>query len=113
MRSPDSKSDILLKLEPLSSDMDNVPYVEMKAVDGSALTHSLDPKNYKGEKLKTFQEYADKLFMPNILHKLENCQRCDIVFDIYKTGSLKNYTRQVRGDGDKLKIVGNTRLPKD
>ena len=113
MRGSENKSDILLKLEPLASKVDDVLGVEMKAIDGSALTHSLDPKIFKGEKLKDFAEYAEKLFLPIILQKLEGCQRCDIIFDVYKADSLKHNTRVARGQGDRLKIDSNTRLPKD
>ena len=113
MRGSENKSDILLKLEPLASKVDDVLGVEMKAIDGSALTHSLDPKIFKGEKLKDFAEYAEKLFLPNILQKLEGCQRCDIIFDVYKADSLKHNTRVARGPGDRLKIDSNTHLPKD
>ena len=101
MRGPENKSDILMTLEPLASKVNDVLGVEMKAIDGSALTHSLDPKTFKGEKLKDFSEYAEKLFLLNILQKLEGCQRCDIIFDVYKADSLKHNTRVARVRGER------------
>ena len=44
MRGSENKSDILMKLEPFASKVDDVLGVEMKAIDGSTLTHSLDPR---------------------------------------------------------------------
>ena len=113
MRGAENKSDILLKLEPLASKIEEVSGIEVKVIDGSALTHSLDPKLHKGQNLQNFEEYANKLFLPNVLRKLENCRRCDIIFDVYKPESLKHHTREARGKGDRLKIESNTRLPKD
>ena len=46
------------------------------------------------------------------MQKLQSCRRCDIIFDVYKDNSLKHYIRHMRGQGDRLKIEGNTRLPK-
>ena len=73
----------------------------------------MDPNLFKGGKLKDFKEYAENFFLPNVMQKLQSCRRCDIIFGVYKDNSLKHYTRQMRGQGDRLKIEGNTRLPKN
>ena len=50
--------EILLKLEPLSSKKDIVSRLEVKLIDGSALTQTLDPKMYKGEQLKEVRKLS-------------------------------------------------------
>ena len=63
MRRSKNKSDILLKLEPLSSKKYIVSRVEVKPIDGSALTQTLDPKEYQRINLKDFKDSADTFFL--------------------------------------------------
>ena len=93
MRTPENKSDILSQLEPLGELHVLPPDVNVKVVDGAALVQSLDPKLLK-KKVKTFKEYSEQIFIPNVLKKLQSCERCDIVWDVYRQCSLKAHTRQ-------------------
>ena len=42
---------------------------------------------------------------------LQNCDRIDIVWDLYKASSLKESTRQKRGRGIRRKVSGEAKLP--
>ena len=48
---------------------------------------------------KTFKDYAQDVFLPYISMQIDKAQRVDIVWDIYKPGSLKQQTRENRGKG--------------
>ena len=41
----------------------------------------------------------------------QNCDRIDIVWDLYCTSSLKESTRQKRGKGRRRKVSGQAKLP--
>ena len=51
------------------------------------------------------------MFIPNVLKKLQSCERCDIVWDVYRQCSLKAHTRQQRGVGQRLRVNEETGLP--
>ena len=42
---------------------------------------------------------------------LQNSDRIDIIWDVYKPGSLKECTREKRGRGIRRKVSGTTKLP--
>lgn len=42
---------------------------------------------------------------------LQNCDRVDIVWDLYIASSLKESTRQKRGKGIRRKVSGQAKLP--
>ena len=110
MRTAESKSDILTQLEPLAEPYFLAPEVEMKVEDGAALVHSLDPM-FQKKKLRTFKDYSDQIFIPNVLKKLQSCDGCDIVWDVYNQCSLKAHTRQERGVGQRMRVSKETILP--
>jgi len=47
-------------------------------------------------KVITFQEYADLVFIPYVKGQLQHVQRLDIIWDKYVTNSLKAMTREKR-----------------
>ena len=117
LRLPADKSDIVTAvLEPMCTTvgLKDLKDIDANMIDGSMLIKSLDPVMFTQKKPKIFQEYKDQIFIPHIYSKLQNCQRCDIVFDVYSKGaSLKAQTREDRGTGDSFKIDENTLIPKD
>jgi len=48
---------------------------------------------------KTFQEYADTVFLPYVFLELSTAKRVDVVWDEYILHRLKDVTRQKRGKG--------------
>jgi hypothetical protein len=70
----------------------------------------LEPKS-SNQRSKTFSDYAQNVFVPNILRKMDTCDRCDVVWDIYREESLKAHTRATRGVGEQLRVQGDTYLP--
>ena len=60
---------------------------------------------------KTFDEYAQHLFIPYISSQLRSVSRVDLVWDIYKDDSLKGTARANRGKGVRRHVVGKAALP--
>ena len=73
--------------------------VNAEILDGSALGHMLMP-----HKCKTFDDYAEKVFIPQMLEKLESVDRLDIIWDRYLPQSLKQATRQKRGSSCHVQV---------
>ena len=61
----------------LSTRLDNRPTVDAKVIDSAATVQMPTPKV-----AKTFQDYANNVFIPYILHQLETVSRIDIVWDL-------------------------------
>lgn len=59
----------------------------------------------------TFNDYADKVFLPYIEKQLERADRVDIVWDQYLENSLKSETRKRRGKEIRRRVQGNNNLP--
>ena len=55
---------------------------------------------------KTFDEYAQQIFIPYISSQLQSVARVDLVWDTYKDDSLKGTTRTKRGKGVRRRLVG-------
>lgn len=90
LRLPNNKSERLACLE--QCDKSEAPIeVDTKVVDGAAMVHAL-----LHESKSTFGEYSDTIFIPWTERQLENCSRIDIVWDTYRSDSLKVETREKR-----------------
>ena len=74
--------------------------------DGAVIVHCLPTKA-----VGTFNEYAEKVFIPYISKHLQHFTRVDIVWDLYIPDSLKESTREKRGKGVRRKVSGQTKLP--
>ena len=87
-----TKSDHMTVLE---TDI-NLPGAEPKADafinDGAALINEKSPGT-----VRTFDDYAKYVIIPSIQSYYRHYYRTDIVFDIYKSDSLKVLTRSKRG----------------
>ena len=97
-----TKSDLTRCLEPLVSQTEGVPSVDVTILDGAALVHILDPSKSQVT-VKPFQDYSQLVFLPYIQHMLQGVVRVDVVWDVYKEDSLKAQTRQNRGSGNQLR----------
>lgn len=71
-------------------------------LDGAVIIQMLQPKA-----VSTFGEYFDRIFVPYILRQLEDVNRIDIVWDIYKDDSLKRSARERRGSGNDNYLPNN------
>ena len=63
--------------------------------------------------VSTFADYGESVFNTYIKKELLTCNRIDIVWDVYNAESLKNCTREKRGQGTRLKVSGHTKLPRN
>lgn len=104
---PGKKSDLVKCLEQQCSVRTvNTPSVDATVVDGAVIVQMLPPGMSKN-----FQEYSDKVFVPYILKQLEKVKRIDVVWDVYRTDSLKQTTRQNRGTGQRRRVTTSSRIP--
>ena len=105
-----TKSDLPCSLEKLSTSIsgDIFPDVSTHIIDGAAVVNMRKPKV-----AKTFGEYVDMDLMPYFMSRLEHVSRLDIVWDQYFSNSLKEYTRKVRGEGTRRRVLENTAIPKN
>lgn len=103
---PGKKSDLVGILEDIITLPDSQPECDVIIIDGAALVHSLSPKTSN-----TFEEYAVCDVVPKIQSYSSKYERTDIVFDVYKTSSLKAETRSKRGNGSRHRVTDKTELP--
>ena len=55
--------------------------------------------------------FASNVFNSKIDAFAKTYTRVDVVFDQYKSDSLKSYTREVRGSGERQKVTSNGHVP--
>ena len=72
-------------------------------IDGGILIHSLPGTIVQG---KTFDSYFDKVFCPGVHHNLKLSARINIVWDQYRSLTIKGGTREKRGTGIRQHISG-------
>ena len=104
LRLPTLKSDLLALLEGEVSE----PPSHFDVLDGSAAVHFLSCNN-----VSTFAEYSQNVFNMYVKKELLNCHRMDIIWDVYKSDSLKGCTREKRGKGIRKKVSGHVKLPRN
>lgn len=83
------------------------PTVDSLVIDGASLVNVKQPGQSR-----TFDNYANDIILPHITSLAQGHLRVDIVFDVYRDGSLKGETRRKRGIGSRRKVTDNTRPPK-
>ncbi|XP_045131595.1 uncharacterized protein LOC123516404 [Portunus trituberculatus] len=97
------KSDLLDCLTSSVECSIDAPDSDAIILDGAALVNMLKPVV-----CTTFNDYADKVFLPYIEKQLERADRVDIVWDQYLENSLKSETRKRRGKGIRRRVQGTT-----
>ena len=102
------KSQLAAILEGKVTLPDEEPMTDVIIIDGSALVNALPPRASK-----TFAEYAEMEFIPKVDACAKRYHRTDIVFDTYKASSLKSETRSKRGLGDRHRVTGTGKLPRN
>jgi hypothetical protein len=103
---PSSTNDVIPDVQ--SSSSPGVPAVDAVILDGAVIVNMLKPGT-----ARTFSDYATKIFMPYIILQLKHVDRVDLVWDEYIHGSLKTYTRSVRGKGSRRRVEASSTLPKN
>ena len=102
------KSDLLPCLEQVHSAYSDSPKVTCTIIDGAAIVQMLKPSS-----VKTFNDYANVVFIPYLTRKFKSVDRLDLVWDRYLSDSLKTATRAKRGTGIQRRVVGDAALPRN
>lgn len=84
----------------------DAPDIDVVILDGAVVVNFLKPVA-----VKTFDDYALKVFLPYVRSQLDRANRIDVVWDQYKPNSLKSQTRDKRGKGVRKRVNGSTNLP--
>ena len=92
----------------LTKDCEVSPTTDVTIIDGAAVLNMLKPRSSK-----TFGEYREQEFSTYIRTQLSTSLRVDLVWDIYKTESLKQMTRNTRGVGVRRRVQSNVVVPKN
>ena len=109
LRPAKNKSDIprcILPVSPVT--VNKSPTVDAKIIDGAIIVNRLQPRE-----CKTFEQYAQKMFAPCIESVFKVIKRVNIVWGRYFSHSLKNSTRENRGEGIRRKVTDTGLLPKN
>ena len=110
LRLPGKKSDLTDCIQSLSQPRTSAPTpIDVAIIDGAAAINMLKLTNT----VKTFQEYADLVFIPYVKGPLQHVQRLDIIWDEYVPNSLKATTREKRGRGIRRRVQSLTTFPKN
>ena len=101
-----TKSDLLTCPEDLSPAQTKAPDAAFVVLDGAAIIQMMKPAG-----AKTFDEYAQQVFIPYISSQLCSVSRVDLVWDTYKDDSLKGTARAKCGKGVRRRVVGKADIP--
>ena len=85
-----------------------IPSPEVKILDGAFIVNTLPQTG-----CKTFLDYAEKVFIPYLEYQLSNVERLDLVWDVYIENSLKDSTRDKRGQGVRRKVKPTGCIPRN
>jgi len=93
-------------VKPANTEQPNPPpFYDCKTFDGAAVVHALPFTT-----VSTFDSYAENVFIPFILNHLQSSKRVDIVWDTHKASSIKDSTREKRGNDQRRKVTGETKI---
>ena len=100
------KADLIKCVEPINNA--KPPVLDVIILNGAVVVQMLSTGT-----TRTFEEYAQVVFLPYVLKQLDSVKRVDVVWDAYKENSLKKATREKRRSGQRRKVSPNTRIPSD
>ncbi|KAH3816089.1 hypothetical protein DPMN_117597 [Dreissena polymorpha] len=101
-----TKADLLSVLESHSRRLETTPTVTVNILDGAMLVQMLQPRGSK-----TFQDYADNVFLSHLSERLIHVKRLDLIWDRYIADSLKSATRERREHGSRRRVTSSNRVP--
>lgn len=104
---PSQKSQLAQILEDKVTLAEKQPDAEVIIIDGSALVNYIHPKISK-----TFEEYATLEFVPKVQSYCSKYSRIDLVFDVYKSSSLKAEARTKREFEGRQRVSEKGNIPK-
>ena len=61
--------------------------------------------------VRTFEGCCQIVFGPYIERQLQSVKRVDLVWDVYREGSLKRTTHEGKGTGQRRQVTMSTRIP--
>ena len=100
------ESDLLTCLEELIQVTSEAPPTSCIVIDGAVIVQMLKPAA-----VKSFNEYAQQVFVPYMMSKFQEATRLDLVWDRYSADSLKGVVRAKRGKGVRRRVVGGASIP--
>ena len=95
-------------LEGHAEPQSEAPTVTAVVFDRAVIVQMLKPGT-----AKTFEEYAQKVFIPYVVRQLQHVSRLDLVWNSYRADSLKASTREQRGKGVRRRVVDSAVKPRN
>ena len=86
----------------------SIPNTDGLIIEGAVTVNIVRPNGQR-----FFKDYVEELIIPYVENSLKSAERVDIVWDIYKQGSLKSQTRQARGNSGTHKMTDNALIPRN
>ena len=102
------KADLVKSLKAVATPETGQPAPDAIILDGAVIVQMLPPGT-----VRTFEEYCQTVFGPYIARQLQSVKQVDLVWDVYKEGSLEKATRERRGTGQPRQVTVSTRIPTD
>lgn len=102
------KADLVKCLKAVATPETEQPTLDAILLDGAVIIQMLPPGT-----VRTFEGYCKTVFGPYIERQLQCVKRVDLVWDVYREGSLKRTMRERRGTGQCRQVTMSTRIPTD
>ena len=102
------KADLVKCLKAVATPETEQQTLDAIILDGAVIVQMLPPRT-----MHTFEGYCQTVFGPSIERQLQSVTRVDLVWDMYREGSLKRTTRKRRGTGQCRQVTMSTRIPRD
>ena len=83
------KADLVKSLKAVATPETGQPTPDAIILDGAVIVQMLPPGM-----VRTFEKYCQTVFGPFLAKQLQSVKRVDLVWDVYKEGSLKKATRE-------------------
>ena len=100
------KADLVKCLKAVATPETEQPTLDAIILDGAVIVQMLPPGT-----VRTFKGHCQTVFGPYIERQLQSVKRVDLVWDVYREGSLKRTTRERRGTGQRRQVTMSTRIP--
>jgi len=89
------------------------PETEQLTLDAIILDRAVIVQMLPPGTVRTFEGYCQTVFGPYIERQLQSVTVTDLVWDVYREGSMKRATRKRRGTGQCRQVTMSTRIPRD
>ena len=96
----EQKADLVKCLKAVATPETEQPTLDAIILDGAVIIQMLPPGT-----VCTFEGYCQTVFGPHCKRQLQSVKHVDLVWDVYREGSLKRTTHKRRGTGQRRQVT--------